>query len=186
MLISPSTKDAVISFSVLILEYWELTAALPEAAWTLEACEIANSLILFCFPPVLLPSGRGVKCSLGTVTGSCGWEEGVYWYWGVVIPKGSPLKAQPWHMLSTLDLPFLGPFCLRLPTTPLTTPTHSSGPDFFLNFTLSLQLAPRQIYPELLRQLNSEYPELILCTPPTTGCLSQNPESCLSPLVSKQ
>lgn len=34
VLTSPSTKDTVISLSMLILEYWELTVAFPEAAWT--------------------------------------------------------------------------------------------------------------------------------------------------------
>lgn len=44
-----STKDAVISLSLLSLEYWELIFSFPEAAWTLEALEIAKSLLLLCF-----------------------------------------------------------------------------------------------------------------------------------------
>ena len=85
-----STKDAVISLSLLNLEYWELIFAFPEAVWTLEALEIANSLLPLCLPSCVLPSGCDVKCSSATVTGSYGGRRvsvstGVY-----AIPSRAP------------------------------------------------------------------------------------------------
>lgn len=46
-----STKDVVISHSLLGLEYRELIFASPEAAWIPEALETANSLLLLGSPP---------------------------------------------------------------------------------------------------------------------------------------
>ena len=61
-------KDAVISRSLLSLECRELSFVFPEAAWTLEALEVATSLLLLCFPPGDmdgLSSLSSIHCSTG-------------------------------------------------------------------------------------------------------------------------